>query len=99
MRSDYEKFLSNLSVEMLTCRTRGHAWKVDSIDPDGRNSIWTDKCRNMCGVKRVQTLTYSGMIKASFYVYPDGYQFKDHGFPSTGDRAAARLELMRRFAR
>lgn len=83
---------------VLACRELGHPWGayVASVDRAAKCFERTLRC-GRCGTLKVQTLSYSGHILGSHYIYPDGYLMEAGLGRIAGDgRAALRLVALER---
>lgn len=81
----------DLGDAFLTCRDFGHTWKAFRAYAEGGGYVRILKCPR-CKTEREQTLDRRGMVIASHYIYPEGYQApKGSGRMDSEGRGALRL--------
>lgn len=91
----HEGTVKTYDDSFLRCRSEAHVWQLVGYFrlPDGligRLSV-CDRCET---VRRDRWNRRTGERLPGSYVYPDGYQIKHNGHPSS--KADMRLETMRR---
>ena len=81
------------NYEYVTCRALGHAWEVDDKGKPSKwgRTVWLECAR--CEMRRKDIVDLLGQIGSRYYVQPEGYRN-----PDVTDRAAYRIEMLRRAA-
>lgn len=94
---EVEAFASNLPENFLLCREMGHNWRPWTAKWNVGERCYDRVLRcTRCKCKREQSLTSSGAVVTSHYIYPDGYEHKGFGRISGEGRDRLRLESITR---
>jgi hypothetical protein len=90
---DLDEWVHGLNQSQLTCRDYGHAWRpLAARRADEGAYVRAQRC-SRCRTEREQTLSYSGLILAGRYEYPEGYLApRGMGRLTSTDRGVLRIE-------
>lgn len=96
-RASVEDFAAGLPEKHLLCRELGHNWRPWTAEYVKAQRCYERALRcTRCRAERWQTLSRSGEILSSRYVYPDGYVSHGMGRIVGEGRDALRLESLTR---
>jgi hypothetical protein len=96
-RAAAEELARELPDAYLMCRELMHSWKPRSAGWLAGERVFERVIRcSRCKTEKHQTLSSSGEVLSSHYVYPDGYLAKNLGRIVGDGRDALRLEALTR---
>jgi hypothetical protein len=96
-RAAAEELARELPDTYLMCRELMHSWKPRSAGWLAGERVFERVVRcSRCKTEKHQTLSSSGEVLSSHYVYPDGYLAKNLGRIVGDGRDALRLEAVNR---
>ena len=94
---EIEQFAKELPTGFLECREMGHPWRPHAAHVHSDGGFERVLRCPRCLTRKVQTLTTSGMVFRSKYVYPEGYQVEGLGQLVGEERGRVRIESMTRY--
>lgn len=95
--SEIEDLARQWPDEYLSCRTYGHLWQPYRASHNTRLRYWRSvRICPRCNTEKTEEISERGMILASWYTYPDGYQTKGLGYIGGEARGAIRLQALTR---
>lgn len=96
-RAAAEELARELPDAYLTCRELMHSWKPRTAGWLAGERVFERVIRcSRCKTEKHQTLSSTGEVLTSHYVYPDGYLAKNLGRIVGDGRDALRLEALTR---